>query len=75
MLLLSGSRQCGGWEGAGVDPMAVEAGMEEEQACGVDPAAVGEAPVWTQWWSGRLRHGPDGGGGVEAVQEQVRRYQ
>jgi hypothetical protein len=30
--------------------MVVEAGVKKKRACGVDPAAVGEASTWTQWW-------------------------
>jgi hypothetical protein len=28
---------------------AMEVGEEKEQARGVDPVMVGEAPTWTQW--------------------------
>jgi hypothetical protein len=53
----------GGWEGANVDPIAVEAGVEKEWVHGVDSAAVGEAvgvgevPAWTRqrWWCA-VRH-------------------
>jgi hypothetical protein len=52
--------------------------------CGVDPAAVkeaigevvGEAPTWTQWWSGKRltshRHGPDEDGSMEVIEERAR---
>jgi hypothetical protein len=56
----------------------VEADAEEEQARGVEPVMVGEvvseSPVWTRWWSGRHRHGPDSGGGVEAIEEWTREW-
>jgi hypothetical protein len=52
--------------------------------CGVDPAAVkeaigevvGEAPTWTQWWSGKRlmshRRGPDEDGSMEVIEERAR---
>jgi hypothetical protein len=46
-----------------VDPSAVEAGAEKERVHCVDPAMV-------DWWG----CGSDGGGGMEAVEEQARRW-
>jgi hypothetical protein len=46
-----------------VDPSAVEAGAEKERVHCVDPTMV-------DWWG----CGSDGGGGMEAVEEQARRW-
>jgi hypothetical protein len=54
--------------------------------CGVDPAAVkeaigevvGEAPTWTQWWSGKRstshRRGPDEDGSMVVIEERAREW-
>jgi hypothetical protein len=54
---------CRGGRGGGVGARRGPNAVEE---------AVGKAPVWTQWQSASRWHGPNGGGGVEAIKERAR---